>query len=292
MNNILWTTDIHLNFLKQRDAVFRFAKYLAEENPNADGLIITGDISDGNLLEEHLTQLTKGFPKPIFFCLGNHDYYHSSFAKIDDLVTGLTKKFDNLHWLNQCSHTYYGVSIVSIVGVCGWYDARQGNSQTRVELSDFTLIEDLWGGLNYRDLMIDLVRQRAAKEAERLDQLLFQEVCNVDADVVLVATHISPYPGSCWHEGKQSDREWLPWFCSHVTGEVIDKYAENHPEKKFIVLCGHGHSPGIYERRENLVVYTGGAKYCFPELAGKIDVECGEIEILNHLGNKTKKKFP
>jgi predicted phosphohydrolase len=287
--SLLWTTDTHLNFLKREDGAFRFAQCLAEENPNAEGLIITGDISDGNLIEKHLTQLAQGFPKPIYFVLGNHDYYHASFKKTDDMVTGLTKKFDNLHWLNQGSCSYHGASIV---GVCGWYDARQGNSRTRVEIMDFTAIEDLWGGLNYRDLMIDLVRKRAAKEAERLDAMLFEEICNVDADVVLVATHISPYPGSCWHEGGRSDREWLPWFCSHVTGEVLDKYAENHTEKKFVVLCGHGHSPGIYERRENLVVYTGGAKYYFPELAGKIDVANGKIELLDENGRKTERRFP
>jgi len=280
---------VHLNFLKREDAAFQFAKCLADENPTADGLIITGDISDGNMLEQQLGQIAQGFPRPIYMVTGNHDYYHSSFQKIDDMVTDLTKKFDNLHWLNQGSCDYHGISIV---GVGGWYDARQGNSRTRVEIADFTAIEDLWGGLNYRDLMIDLVRKRAAKEADRLDQLLFQEVCDVDVDVVLVATHISPYPGSCWHEGGKSDRDWLPWFCSHITGEVLDKYAENHPQKKFVVLCGHGHSPGIYERASNLVIYTGAAKYYFPELAGKVDVVGGKIEVLNHLGRKVEVGFP
>ncbi|MCK9567504.1 metallophosphoesterase [Candidatus Pacearchaeota archaeon] len=286
---LLWTNDIHLNFLKQDDGALRFAQYLMEENPTADGLIIAGDISDGNLLETHLTQLAQGFPKPIYLTTGNHDYYHSSFAKIDELVTGLTKKFDNLHWLNQGNHTYEGISIV---GVGGWYDSRQGNCRTRVELSDFTAIEDLWGGLNCRDLMIDLVRKRAAKEAERLDELLFQEMVDVDEDVVLVATHISPYPESCWHKGKQSDREWLPWFCSHVTGEVLDKYAESFPGKKFVVLVGHGHSPGIYERRDNLIVYTGGAIYGYPDVAGTIDVVCGKIVCYNSFGKKVERTFP
>lgn len=286
---LLWTTDSHLNFLRRDDGAFLFAQCLAEENPDADGLIITGDISSGEVLEKHLTQLSQGFLKPIFFVLGNHDYYESSFQKTDDLVTGLTKKFENLHWLNQGSHICKGISIV---GVCGWYDLRHGNTRTHVRIHDFTAIEDLWAGRSFLDLAIELSRKRAVKEAERLDELLFEEVCNVDSDVVLIATHVSPYPESCWHEGRRSDRDWMPWFSSHATGEVIDKYAENHPAKKFVVLCGHGHSPGIYERRDNLVVYTGAAKYYFPELAGKIDTEAGQIEVLDSSGKKANRSFP
>ena len=274
-------TDSHLNFLRREDGAFRFARCLAEENPTADGIIITGDISSGEVLENHLSQFAQGFSKPIFMVTGNHDYYNSSFKKTDDLVASLTKKFSNLYWLNQGSHSYKGISIV---GVGGWYDARYGNSRTPVEIMDFTAIEDLWAGLNYRDLMIELVRKRATKEAERLDALLFEEICGVNADVVLVPTHVSPYLGSCWHEGKLSGRDWTPWFGSATIGEVIDKYAENHPEKKFVVLVGHGHSPGIYLRRNNLDVYTGGAKYGFPDLAGTIDVDNRIIKAYDSTG--------
>jgi len=293
---ILWLTDLHCNFLKGENRPLNFAKYIARLNPTADGVIITGDISSGEVLEKHLTQLAQGFPYPVYIVLGNHDVYNSSFKSIDDLVTGLTKKIDNLYWLNEGSHTYKGISIV---GVDGWYDARQGNSRTRIDLNDFRLIEDLLAGLSYRDLLIELVRKKAAKEAERLDALLFEEICNVDADTVLVATHISPYPGSCWHDGGLTDREWLPWFCSHVTGEVLDKYAENFPEKKFVVLVGHGHSPGIYRRYSNLIVYTGSsanrignAVYGNPDVAGKIDVQNGTIVCFDSSGNKVKRSFP
>lgn len=290
MSKLIWATDTHLNFIKREDGALQFAQYLAKENPKADGLIISGDISDGPNVERHLTQLAKGFGKPIYFVLGNHDYYHKSFKATDDCILELTKKIDNLHWLNLGSASCNGISIV---GVCGWYDARVGNTRTHVEIMDFTAIEDLWGGLNYRDLMIDLVRKRAVKEAERLDALLFEEICNVDADTVLVVTHVSPYPGSCWHRGQLSDRDWLPWFCSITTGEVLDKYAENHPEKKFVVLCGHGHSHGIYQRANNLVVYTGGAEYYLPNLAGHIDFDAGKIFIKDSFGVvKAERQFP
>jgi len=290
--SLLWGSDWHLNFLKRDDGALRFAQCIAEENPNADGLILTGDISSGEVLEKHLTQISQGFPKPIYFVLGNHSFYNASFKEIDELVPKITKKFDNLFWLNEGSHLLGTRQNVSLVGVNGWYDAYHGNTRTRVEINDFTAIKELWAGLNSRDLMIELVRERAAKEADRLDALLFTEICNVDADTVVVATHVPPYPESAWHEGHNSDRDWQPWFTSASIGAVLDKYAENHLEKKFVVLTGHTHSPGIYQRFDNLVVYTAAAKYRFPELAGKIDILAGKIEVLNSSGKKEERLFP
>lgn len=285
---LLWLSDSHFNFL-EKNGVTKFSQNLIKENPDADALIITGDITSGEVFEEHLTQLAQEFTKPIYFVLGNHDFYNSSFKEIEDITASLTNKFGNLHWLNEVGHIYHGISIV---GVGGWYDLRYGNTQTNVMLNDFRLIEDLWAGLNMRDLAIEMSRKRADKEAERLDMLLFKEICNYDTNIVLIATHVSPYLGSSWHEGHQSDRDWLPWFTSRAIGEVIDTYAENNPEKKFVVLSGHGHSPGIYNRYDNLVVYTGKAEYWNPALAGKIDVDNGKIECIDHMGKKVELPFP
>lgn len=284
--SLLFGTDWHLNFLTDK-ATENFIQNIYKENPTADGLILTGDISSGEALNKHMTMLAENFPKPIFFCLGNHDFYNKSFQYIDELTARLTKRFDNLYWLNQGSHIYKGSSIV---GVNGWYDCRQGNSQTRIELRDFSAIEDLLAGLNNRDLLIELVRKRADKEANRLDALLFEEVCRFDSDVVFIATHVSPYSQSCLNEGEQSNSEWLPWFCSYVIGEVIDKYAENHTDKKFVVLCGHSHSPGTYRRRDNLVVYTGGTGnmgnnlYRHPDVVGWIYPDDRSIKSYNSKG--------
>ena len=295
---LLWLSDIHLNFLKRDDGAFRFVQCLAEENPNADGLILTGDISSGEVLEKHLTQIAQGFTKPIFMTLGNHDIYNSSFKEIDELIPKLTKKFDNLFYLNEGWITEFhqrepsnNANRLAIVGVNGWYDAYHGNTKTFVEIADFTAIKELWAGLNYRNLMIDLVRERAKKEADRLDEML-KEVCETPKDIILVATHVPPYIEAAWHEGRNSDRDWQPWFTSASIGAVLDKYAENHTEKKFVVLTGHTHSPGIYERRDNLVVYTGGARYYHPDLTGTIDTEAGTIVCRNSSGKKEERKFP
>jgi predicted phosphohydrolase len=286
---LLFATDWHLNFLTKENKVQRFIKRIYNENLDADGLIITGDISSGEVLEKHLTQIAQGFPKPIYITTGNHDFYNSSFEKIDELVADVTKRFDNLYWLNQGWHTYNGIAIV---GVGGWYDAYYGNTNSHIYLNDFDLIEDLKpGGLN-RDLLIHLIRQRASQEADKLDDMLKSICKDTDLSTVLIATHVAPYEGSSWHEGGHSDRDWLPWFTSANTGAVLDKYADNYPGKKFVVLHGHGHSPGVYRHKDNLIVYTGEAKYYLPDLAGKIDVVAGKIEYKNHIGRKVEGTFP
>jgi Icc protein len=285
---LLFATDWHLNFLTKEGKSQRFIKRLYDENPDADGLIITGDISCGEVLEKHLTQIVQGFHCPIYMVTGNHDYYNSSFEKIDELVAGLTKKFDNLYWLNQGWHTYNGIAIV---GVGGWYDAYYGNTNSHIYLNDFDLIEDLKPGGYNRDLLISLIRQRASQEADKLDDML-KSIFKTDLSTILVATHVAPYEGSSWHEGGHSDRDWLPWFTSANTGAVIDKYADNYPDKKFVVLHGHGHSPGVYKHKDNVIVYTGAAEYFHPELAGKIDVVAGKIEYTNSIGRKVEGNFP
>jgi len=285
--SLLFCTDLHTNFLRQKDGAFRFVKNLVINNPKADGLIITGDISSGEVLEDHLTQIAQGFSGHIYMVTGNHDYYNSSFKDIDNLIPKLTDKFSNLHWLNQGWVSYKGISIV---GVGGWYDAYYGNSNTQVRISDFNLIEELKHA--HLDLIIKLVRSRAKREADRLDELLADEILVDNRDVVLVATHIPPYPEASWHEGKVSDRDWLPWFSSASTGLVLDKYSSEYPNKKFVVLTGHGHSPGIYKRSSNLVIYTGGAKYYSPELAGIIDVVGGKISTYNSFAEKVEMNFP
>jgi len=40
-----------------------------------DGLLITGDIGQAQSVERYLRALDKALPMPIYFVLGNHDYY-------------------------------------------------------------------------------------------------------------------------------------------------------------------------------------------------------------------------
>ena len=266
---LLWVTDTHLDYVRVSEPSKTLAQYLVAENPNADALLISGDISNGGLIEKHLRELANNYPHPIFLVTGNHDYYFSSFKDVDAKVHKVVAKFPNLHWLDEHWVTYHGIPIV---GVGGWYDAYYGNVYTKEQLNDFYEIKELRPGLHYHDLLLKLVRDRAGAQADNLASML-KEACLIDSDTVIVTTHVAPYLEASWYRGKQSERDMAPWFTSASTGAVLDTYADKYPEKTFVVLCGHSHSPGIFQRKDNMIVYTGRAQYGFPDLSGVIDAD-------------------
>jgi predicted MPP superfamily phosphohydrolase len=62
-------------------------------------------------------------------------------------------------------------------------------------------------------------------------------------------------------------------------GEVILLVAREYPEVKFLVLCGHTHGGGMHRPCENVVVYTAGAQYGRPEIAGFVVFRGGGLEL-------------
>ena len=85
---LLWLTDLHLDRVDQT-RLKAFYGVLASQS--ADAAVITGDISNAHLLPSHLLELGKTFgTRPVYFVLGNHDFYGSSFDDVDRAVTDLS----------------------------------------------------------------------------------------------------------------------------------------------------------------------------------------------------------
>jgi len=265
-----WITDPHLNFLRSSDD---FGVWLRQEFPDVNLWLITGDIAESYDVFSYLVDLRASLGKNILFILGNHDYYHASFDEVDEDASELGDH-TGLVWLRGA-----GVTIVddtAIVGNCGWFDARYGNSRTRVALNDFRFIADLAPGQFNRDLLIQLCDNRAKQLADELQGRMREAAQH--RDNILVATHIPPYAEACWHEGKVSNAEWLPWFTSYATGNAIDRVSAEYPDKRFVVLCGHTHGSGVFER-DNVTVYTGASKYLDPGVSGLIDTNTFTVDI-------------
>ncbi|MDP3267912.1 MAG: hypothetical protein Q8M40_02570 [Legionella sp.] len=64
----------------------------------------------------------------------------------------------------------------------------------------------------------------------------------------------------------QSDENWLPYFASKATGDVIMNFAGQHTEIQFLVLCGHTHTAISVALSDNLMVKSGKAEYYKPEI--------------------------
>ena len=262
---ISWLTDIHLNFLRTANGAEQFIKYVKLET-ECDAIVVTGDISEAPTLEEHLKQmLAPGIP--IYFIVGNHDFYGGSFGGVYKL---LDDKFKDKGWLGAPGVIAPLTRNTVLVGQDGWYDATAADPmESKLFMSDWALISDFRGMGKQR--LVEKCRFLAQREAGLAKDKLMRAAQT--GDNVIFATHYPPFVGACWHEGGISDKHYLPWFTNLIMGDVLMEVAYEFPNVQFTVLCGHTHSGGIYKAAENLVVKTGPSLYGRPDIAGFFDVK-------------------
>lgn len=257
MRRVAWLTDVHLNFLAG-DGRRRFYASLVELNP--DSLLLGGDIGESHDLRGHLEAMAQALRRPIYFVLGNHDFY---FGSIRDIRRQVDELCERLPWLVYLTHA--GVQAltprVGLIGHDGWADCRLGDyERSLVEMNDYTLIADL-AGLGKRPRW-DALKKLADEAAEHVRHVLPEALERYEQVVLL--THVPPFREACWHEGRISDDQWLPHFTSKAMGDALLEIMPQWPRRQLTVLCGHTHGSGECRPLENLQVITGGAEYGAP----------------------------
>ena len=265
--SVAWGTDLHLNFVDE-PTVRALARRIQSAGPRA--VILTGDIAEAPSLGTTLGWFAREIDAPVYFVLGNHDYYRDSIARVRGRAERFIETWPNLVYLSSVgpvalgamgTQAAGGASGLGLVGVDGWGDARLGDALTSgVWLNDFRFIEDLQGRLGaglwarlgeLGDAEAAALRPKLAAALERFE-------------TVLIATHVPPFAEACWHEGRISAPDWLPYFSCKAVGDVLVEAADAHPDRRLIVLCGHTHSEGVARMRPNLEVRTDGARYGHP----------------------------
>ena len=251
---IAWGSDVHFDFV-DRPQVVEWAREIAEAG--AEALLLGGDIANARSLADWLELVQSELaPRPVYFVLGNHDYYHGSIASVR-----ASARASSARWLAEGEPVLLDATS-ALVGVGGWGDARTGNFlQSPVVLNDYRLIEDL-ARAGSRAALLPLLLAEGAREAAALKGPLTAALAARER--VLVLTHVPPFREACWHEGKTSDDDWAPGFVCGAVGEVLLEAARAHPARELVVFCGHTHSPGRAELAPNLVVHTLGAEYGAP----------------------------
>ncbi len=277
---LAWATDIHLDFLAD-EQVRAFAGALVADRP--DAVILSGDLSHAEQLEHHLRLLAGATSCPIYFVLGNHDYYGSSVAAVRQAVAEICGRKPRLRWLPACGVTLLSAS-TALIGCDGWGDARLGDPEhTPVFLNDFIHIEELAATLDPaalhdrarlrsvdRTALHAELRARGDAEAQLCERLVSEALAQ--RRELLVVTHVPPFAEACWHEGTRSDPDWLPYFTCSAVGEVLRAQARAHPGHQITVVCGHTHGAGEAQIEANLRVLTGGAEYRRPRLQRVLEV--------------------
>lgn len=254
MPRLAWATDLHLNFLSEPE-LEAFGKSLAKSE--ADVLLVGGDTSEAYTLEHHLAFVAKRFGGPVWFVLGNHDFYRGSILQVRKAADGLKKRLKSLRWLQSAGVVSLSEQ-TALVGCDGFGDARCGDPEgSSIVLNDFLLIDELTS-IQHSQRLARLGRL-GDEAAEHLRSVLWPALEKHARVVVL--THVPPFPEACWHQGKMSGPEWLPYFCCAAAGTALRDAGLAFPKREILVLCGHTHSGGEAEILPNLKVLTAGAAY-------------------------------
>ncbi|MCU0960518.1 MAG: metallophosphoesterase [Pirellulaceae bacterium] len=257
MTRLAWCTDIHLNFA-QADTLAGFLQRLRATDP--DIVLVGGDIAEATDVVHFLQLLDDFLQRPIYFVLGNHDFYFGSIAGVRHDVRTLCDLHPHLHYL-----TDEGVVRLTdrhaLVGHDGWADARIGNyERSMIMMNDYKLIEELAGVTKQeRWPLLQALGDEAAQAVRRVLPAALEQF-----EEVYLLTHVPPLREACWHNGRISDDEWAPHFTCLAVGQAVLEIMADYPHRELTVLCGHTHGSGEAHPLPNVWIYTGAAVYGFP----------------------------
>lgn len=279
---ITWITDIHLDHLFEvgndpkegwvkvlsEERVQEFCKEVLATDPNF--IVITGDISTAQFIELHLMWLEKYIPKiPIYFVLGNHDYYYGSISEVRVKMQKYNGVKTRLQWLPGTSFVQL-TEKTALVGHDGWYDGGYSDwFRSKLGMPEYTLTSEFQfqSTTSRYQKLIEL----ATECAVHIDQHV-TAAARAQFEHVIFATHVPPFrENSRAPNGALSDPNWLPNMSSKIAGDALLRVAEAYRKVKFTCLCGHTHTrwTQTYGCHNNLVCMTGQSdhQHQHPELS-------------------------
>ncbi len=292
MKTVVWLTDIHLNFLED-NGLRQFVETI--QKSGADSVWISGDISEGDSLVGLLGKLAESLRCPIYFVLGNHDYYKSSIQHVRAEVREVCAVSSYLAWLSESEC----VEITPEVGLLGhdsWADGRFGDyAGSDLILSDHFAIEDFnpffsrdgvepYSTEDESRQMLHWISSSTAKQHRlaRMQELADEAERYVRENLppaldrysqVYFLTHVPPFREACFHTGQISDDHGLPHFACKAVGDTLVTIMKQYPHRRFVVLCGHTHSPAEARILDNLTVHAGQAVYGQPQIQRIFELE-------------------
>jgi predicted phosphohydrolase len=253
----------------QEPAIIKFAEKIRDQN--VDGTIITGDISTSREFVFHLSAFETITQRPVYFVLGNHDYWGSMIEDVQKKAFELSSMSTFVKWAASTPYITLTPS-TALVGHDGWYDALTGPPDFSIGLNDWLYIRDFAGQhadlkkvVNFnRDTVISVSRALAHKATVSIMQSI--KAATRYANRIIVITHVPPV--AC-HENDQVGNSW---FLSKMMGDMLLQAAKAYPNVQFTVLAGHTHKRGQAQIDKNMVCFTGEATYGKPIVEKIIEV--------------------
>lgn len=258
-----WITDPHLNHLRDKKALIAFLQKL--HGRNSDALLLTGDIAESPNLHDFLGLISGAYQRPVYFVLGNHDYYgawrHETLQRVREVCAACPPGI--LNWMPDVGVVLLN-DTTAIVGHGGMYDARAGQAGKELLMPDFFLphgVFDLAAALQKgtRHLFAEL--ETLAQESTTCIIAHAQEAIAKGAKHILILTHVPPYHEASYYRGHPADPRSAPWYINVTLGEALTDLAQRTTDVQFDVFAGHTHNPRIYQPLKNLSVQVGAARH-------------------------------
>ncbi len=276
---LAWATDIHLD---QCDTEHFDAFIESIQSVAPQGLCLTGDLSEATTLERDLCGIADRLEIPVYFVLGNHDYYHGSIAEVRQEMRKLSTRHPFLRWLPAVGKVALNTN-TTLIGHGGWGDGGNGNIQKSwIRLQDFRKIKELMDANGHDESwtleerknrpitpeLITLLKQLGQEGAEHIKPLLYEVLRDASAPHhVVLLMHAPPFRETCLYGTEMADDHWAAHFTCKAMGDVIEDAAKTFPQHQITVLAGHTHNVCDVSYRDNLRVCVGAAEYGSPMLA-------------------------
>jgi len=300
---LAWTSDLHLVFLSPpglcADGNLRAWLQQLAGHP-FDALAICGDISEAPHLQQHLALLENYVRRPIYFVLGNHDYYRGSIEQVLPALRTFTAGKRHLHCMDLSEHVEL-TPTTALVGHGCWGDGGYGDLESsRIILNDWKVIAELrrwrrgpWRldcldscGVCERDLMKmrvgpeDLDLESLADKLRALGQRAADHIREVlpkalkDKPRVVLLTHTPPFAPRCVRTKMDWD-SWAPHAGCKAAGDAIEEIMADFPNRRLLILSGHVHCSSQIQVTRNIEQRTAFARYGAPKIEETIDLSAG-----------------
>jgi predicted MPP superfamily phosphohydrolase len=263
---ILWLTDLHLDNL-DANQVQNFYQTIQGVLP--DVLLVGGDIWDGSRSLAALTALHNFLKVPIYFVLGNHDFFYGSIQMLRKLAEKEHKNTSALHYLTYSGCISLNTNVV-LIGHDGWADGQAGNFfQSKVFLQDYDLIDELKNCSQVE--LFSRLTDLGAEAAEYLSRSL--EKAFQHGKKIILLTHVPPFVEACLYNHQIGNDNWTPHFVALQVGRSLQKIMTAHPDKELLILSGHTHCGADVIIQNNIRVVVGERPANKPVISGCILID-------------------
>jgi 3',5'-cyclic-AMP phosphodiesterase len=261
MKRIAWLTDIHWDRLSADDRREQTG-WIADAEP--DAVILSGDIGEADSFGGFLAELHERLNLPVYFILGNHDFWRGSFDGARKEARRLSERFENLHYISDSDVVPLNEN-VCLIGDDGWADGRAGDPREARDFPrDFLRIAD-FAKLS-RDEYFARLNLLGDEVSARTRTKLLRALAHNSYRHIYLTTHVPPFGEACLDSYRICHKHKLPFYCCQALGEMLVEVMKDYPDRKLTVLCGHTHNECDLKVRDNLRVLVKEAAYtsCYP----------------------------